>query len=597
LHIPREIIDQIRDRAQIQDIVQKYVPGLKKKGKNYSGLCPFHKESLPSFTVSSDKQIFYCFGCHAGGNVFSFISKIERLTYIESIKFLAGITGVDISRDPVYEAKEKEIKKQTDINEYAVSFYQKTLNSPSGSPAAAYLKKRGISDAVIKEFRIGFSPDSWSSLLDSLNAAGYDAALAEKTGLLAVSEKSGQHRYYDRFRNRVVFPISDVQGRAIGFGGRVMDDSLPKYLNTPESDVFRKREILYGIDLAKDSIRDLNRAIIVEGYLDVIGCRQHGIQNAVAPLGTALTPSQLKFLSRYCSEAVLLFDADSAGLKAAVRSIELVHEVNLSLKIALLPEDDPFDFVMKRGPRELLALIDKAVEPVQFMIDQTVRRYGSESRMNTIIALFEILKNVSFDTERDRHISNISRTLNIDETSFKNDYYNYYLKNQKPSEAKKTDNSVIGSDYTSRCFVDMVRIVSLYPGIIDKVIIELSSEVDEIQDPLMLKIVKKIIEINTEGSDFSIDKLFDFLEADSEMEFLNKIVNTGVDIEIDNPVAAFTESYLSLRRYKIDRLLKRYHEYLRDNRSGLNDYLLEIDSLTREKDKLVNYIYNKTIGI
>lgn len=596
MYIPKETIDQIRERVNIEDIILRYVPTLKRKGKNFSGLCPFHKETLPSFTVSPDKQIFYCFGCHAGGNIFSFISKIERLDYPESIRHVAGIVGIEIEESRAAGESRSERDLVYEMLKISSENYHRNLLSGGNLSPLQYLKKRGITDESINGFALGFAPDDWTFLTDTLKKHSFDLSAAERFGLLGISEKSGGIRYYDKFRNRVMFPIMDVQGRVIAFGGRVTDNSLPKYINSAETDFFRKREILYSLNSAKEHIKEMNRVIIVEGYLDVIGCHQFGIKNCVAPLGTALTETQLKTLARYSSEAVLLFDADSAGLRAALRTLEISQDVNLTIKVAVLPEDDPFDFLIKRGARELLAVIDSAVDPADFKIDQALKHINSQGRMKTLMELFEIIKGLKFETERSRYLQKISGIINIDENSLRADFYNYYLKNRTKEISLRDSKSGENLSFLDTCYRDIVAIICSYPSILDTVVIDLAAELEDVRNPVYRNIISKIIEINKSGETFSPDKLFDFFNAGIEMDILNDVINKT--IEIDNPVGAFTESYINLKKKKLDNLIRKYSEYLIENNSDrLNDYILEIDSLTREKVKLNDYVYNKTIGI
>ena len=310
--IPEETIETVRTRARIEEVVARYVPSLKKKGANYFGLCPFHKEKTGSFSVSPAKQIFYCFGCHTGGNVFSFIEKVENLNYPQAIKFVGKLVGIEV-RDEDSRPQDTTMEDCFRINEYAAKVYQSYLMSAEGVFGLEYLTGRGVTEDAIQSFRLGFSPDSWEFLTSKLTAVGADIKKAGMMGLVGVKENEGHTRYYDRYRGRIIFPIIDQYGNIAGFGGRVTGDGEPKYLNSPESQIYRKRTILYGYNLAKQEIAQMKRAIIVEGYLDVIGCHQSGIRNVVAPLGTALTEEQVRLLARQCEEIILLFDADSAG--------------------------------------------------------------------------------------------------------------------------------------------------------------------------------------------------------------------------------------------------------------------------------------------
>ncbi|MCU0822314.1 MAG: DNA primase, partial [Spirochaetes bacterium] len=373
MSIPRETIDLIRDRAQIEDIIKRYVPSMKKRGANYIGLCPFHKEKTPSFTVSPEKQIFHCFGCQAGGNIYSFISKIEGLNFPESVKFVGNLVGIRVDEDKKDE-NTGEYKKLKDINNTAAELFHNTIKTEQGKKGLNYLLKRGVTKESIIEFKLGYSPDSWDFLTSYLNNKKIPLNLASEAGLLSISDKGGdKKRYYDRFRDRVIFPIFNRRNEIAAFGGRILENGEPKYLNSPESRIYQKRRELYGFNIAKEHISSLGRAIIVEGYLDVIGCHQAGVKNVVAPLGTALTSEQVRTLSRLCSEIVLLFDADSAGINAALRSIDVVKDININLKIAVLPDGDPFDFIPRKGIREFMIVVDQALSPVDFQITRIIK--------------------------------------------------------------------------------------------------------------------------------------------------------------------------------------------------------------------------------
>ncbi len=382
--ISRDTIDIIRDRSRIEDVVQRYVPSLKKRGNSFIGLCPFHKEKTPSFTVSPEKQIFHCFGCKAGGNVFSFVSKMERLNFPESVRFLGKLAGIEV-REERDDGRGDTLDYLRRVNSFTVETYHQALLSEQGKTAMDYALRRGLTAESIREFRLGFAPDSWSYLVDRLARKNVTLAMAARLGLVAESTKGQAGRYYDRFRNRLMFPIFDSRGEAIAFGGRVIGEGEPKYLNSPESDLFSKGNVLYGINVAREHIIELKRAIVVEGYLDVIGCHQNGVKNVVAPLGTALTERHVEMLSRYCTEIILLFDADSAGLNASLRSLGVAGEKNVDVRVALLPEGDPFDFITGRGVRPFMAVVDSALQPVDFKIQRALIGPPDEPRVRVLM--------------------------------------------------------------------------------------------------------------------------------------------------------------------------------------------------------------------
>jgi len=586
LYIQPETLDLIRGKVVIQDIIKRYVPSLKKKGKNYIGLCPFHKEKTPSFSVSPDKQIFYCFGCHTGGNVFNFISRIERLEFPDSVKFVADLVGVDLKDEKkgdtaVYEAMQR-------VNRQAMELYHGYIKTPAGKKGLDYITGRGVTKKSIVDFKIGFAPDSWDFLLKSLIKTGRDREVAETLGLIKLSQKR-EHSYYDMFRNRIMFPIFDAVGNAIAFGGRTISGDTVKYLNSPETPLFKKRNVLYGFNRARDSIKELNRAIIVEGYLDVIGCHQAGIENVVAPLGTAVTTEQIKMLGHLCTEIIFLFDADSAGLKAAVRSLDLSEDMNVNIKIAMLPENDPFDYVTQKGPREFMAVVDRAMGPVDFRIARIMDNYNTLGRVNTLKQLFAAISGIKLETERGVYLKKISSLLDVDENSVRADFKSY-VNNQKSAPKIEHEVKNVESDFITRSYRDLIKLICHYPELIEKAVIDYS--INDIPDELSRTILKKISELYFADQQFSIDKIFDFFTSGQEMDFLNGIFNEGYSVT--NPGAAYTEIFINMKVREIDDKIDKYATLIKSSPNGsYHEYITEIEVLRREKEKLAQYIYNK----
>lgn len=586
MYIQPETLDLIRDKVIIQDVIKRYVPSLTKKGKNYIGLCPFHKEKTPSFSVSPDKQIFYCFGCHTGGNIFNFISKIERLEFPDSVRFVAGLVGVDIGEEKKGDTALLDAMHR--INRQAMELYHSHIKTPSGKPGLAYITGRGVTHKSITDFKIGYAPDSWDFLLRSCSLTGRDRELAVTLGLI----KPGQKRagsFYDMFRNRIMFPIFDNAGGVIAFGGRAIGDDPRKYLNSPETPLFKKRNVLYGFNRAREAIKEMNRAIVVEGYLDVIGCHQAGIENVIAPLGTAITAEQIKLLGHYCTEIIFLFDADSAGLKAAVRSLDISEDVNVNIKIGMLPEDDPFDYVMKKGPREFMAVVDKAMSPVDFKIARIMDNLNNQGRVNTLKQLFSVIGAVELETERSVYLRKISTLLGVDENSVRADFKKY-MTDRSSTVKTAPEVKIDQTDVVTRSYRDLVRLICNYPELIEKAVIDYS--VGEIPDELSRVIMKKISEMYFSDHQFSIDKIFDFFESGPEMDFLNQIFNS--EFTVVNPGAAYTEIFINMKVREIDDKIDKYAALIKSSPNGsFHEYITEIEVLRREKEKLSSYIYNK----
>lgn len=584
--IPKDKIDYIRERIRIEDIASRYIPSLKKKGKNYIGLCPFHKENTPSFVVSPDKQIFHCFGCNAGGNVFTLISKLENISFIDSVKKAGEMVGVIVSDEKNEDDSYEKIKK---INLHALKFYKEFIVSEAGTPAVKYLEKRGLTLDKLSQFHIGYAPDEWDKFSLLLKKYGQDLSIAEKIGLVSKSSRGG---YIDKFRHRLMFPIFDRNGNVIAFGGRVIDDNLqPKYLNSPESPVFQKRSILYGLHLAANEIKESDRAIIVEGYLDVIGCHINGIQNVVAPLGTSLTENHVKILSQLCSEIVLLFDSDSAGMRAAARSIEISQDFNINVKIAILPEGDPFDFVMSRGPRELMIIIDKAIAPVDFQIGNIIKNTRGLDKVVILKKLFDVIKRVKFETKRFEYIKKVAEILRLNEEAVRSDFYNY-IKNDSITILKKNEEIPKQLNSETKLYRDLLELVLLYPELAENLLLDFSPE--EIKDDVSRNIMRAISDLYAKENKLQTDKIFDFFQKGSEMDFLSRVLKKYSESgNIEDPNAAYTEIYVKLKLHSIDTKITEYTERMKNSGGDNLEYLAEIEILRREKEKLVNYMYNR----
>jgi DNA primase len=367
--IPDDIIQQIRDRTELVDLVGRYLT-LKRAGRNHIGLCPFHSEKTPSFNVSPERQAFFCFGCQAGGNAISFLMKIENLSFPEAVRSLARDGGVMI---PETVAGERGVSERLyEANEVAQAAYRAALAQP-GNPASAYLERRGIDADTILRFGIGFAPDRWDFVAQKLRAKGIPAEIGERAGLLAAREGGG---HYDRLRGRVTFPIRDVRGRILGFGGRALaPEQEPKYLNTPETPIFRKRESFYGYPLALEPIRRAERAVVVEGYFDLIALHTAGVECVLATCGTALGEGHAHDLRRRSQEVVLFFDGDEAGQRAMERALQGLLPQGLRLRAAVLPAgEDPDSFLRSRGAEALRRLVDEAEPALERVIARAVGR-------------------------------------------------------------------------------------------------------------------------------------------------------------------------------------------------------------------------------
>ena len=417
-------IEEIKSRVDIVELATEYLT-LKKAGRNYSGLCPFHQEKTPSFTVSREKQIFYCFGCGEGGNVITFLMKIANKTFPEAIKELAEKAGVVLPpRLTGGDGRQKDSLREgiTDLNLRAAQHYARNLYSPAGKIAQDYLQARGITAETVKQFRLGFAPDTWRSLADHIEGSGLSLKMAEQAGLVIAGKEGG---FYDRFRGRLLFPIENVSGEVVAFGGRILEKGEPKYLNSPESPVYIKGRNLYGLNKTKEEIRKRGFALIVEGYFDLISLWNAGIGNVVASLGTALTREHLELLRRYTVEVVALFDPDEAGRKALDRSLELFLAMNIRAKALVLPGGlDPDDYVKKFGKDKLEELIANA-QPLSDYYIENVLGGGKtfEEKRDVFRTAMDFINKIDNPIEKNLFIKRIAEKTGINQELLKKEIH------------------------------------------------------------------------------------------------------------------------------------------------------------------------------
>ena len=375
MRFPQTFIDDLKRQADIVRVIQDYVT-LKKKGANWMACCPFHKEKTPSFSVSPAKEIFYCFGCHKGGSVFNFVMEMERVSFPEAIRLVAEKTGVPLPQlevDSRFEARRSEIDDVIQLNKWALEWWEQQLEHGGADAIAArdYLSRREITDETRKTFRLGFAPDSWEALSSHLRQKGATQMQIDRSGLVVKKDEGGS---YDRFRGRLMFPVMDIQGKPIAFGGRTLKNEDAKYINSPETAAYVKGRNLFGLNLTRDEIRRQGYAILVEGFLDLIVPFQFGVRNVVASLGTALTPDQVKLLSRFARKVVVNYDGDKAGVQAAKKAIEVLLTEDLEVKVLVLPDNaDPDEFIRRFGASEYQQRRGEAQPHIQFVIDQAVR--------------------------------------------------------------------------------------------------------------------------------------------------------------------------------------------------------------------------------
>jgi len=392
MRYPQTFLDDLKRQADIVRVVQDYVQ-LKKKGANWMACCPFHKEKTPSFSVSPAKEIFYCFGCHKGGSVFNFVMEMERVSFPEAIKLVAEKSGVPLPKlidDSRFEARRNEADAVIELNRWALEWWEQQLESSGeASIARDYLKRREITDETRKTFRVGYAPDSWDALSIHLRQKGASQDQIERSGLVVKKEEGGS---YDRFRGRLIFPVMDIQGKPIAFGGRTLRDEDAKYINSPETAAYVKGRNLFGLNLTRDEIRRAGFVILVEGFLDLIVPYQFGVRNVVASLGTALTPDQARLVSRFARKVVVNYDGDNAGVQAAKKAIAILLAEDLEVKILVLPDgSDPDEFIRRSGVSEYQQQRGLAQPHIQFVIDQAVRDRKLSNPADKEAAIEEVL--------------------------------------------------------------------------------------------------------------------------------------------------------------------------------------------------------------
>jgi DNA primase len=507
-----EFIDRLRSECDIISILSDYVP-LKKKGKNYWGCCPFHHENTPSFSVTTDKGFFYCFGCQSGGNVFNFLMKIENISFFDAVKILAQKMNIPLPQKEKTEqelTREREINKLYRTNEMARDFFYSCLTKTAyGTEAKEYLQSRGITNEIIENFKIGFAPPAWDKLTQAFLGRGVQQALLLKAGLTV--ERNSGDGVYDRFRNRIMFPICDARGRVAGFGGRVIDDSQPKYLNSPETPVFNKRYILFGFDTAHKFIRECGQAIVVEGYMDAITAHAFGIKNVVASLGTAFSPEQAKLLLRNAEEIFFAYDSDAAGQNATLRALSILRNMGANVRVVLIPDGkDPDAFIRKHGAEAFKMLVKDAADFLEYQIKQafdTTDHTHLEGKVAVVSKIVPILAEATNAVEVNAHIARVSQALSIDESAIRSEIRKFlfnFKKDKNVKIGKNISSIIVGntpSVATEQAERHIIRLMCEDKSLISY--IETNLSLEEIQGEHRREIIKLIFNEYNMGKDIA----------------------------------------------------------------------------------------------
>lgn len=566
-----EIIEEVRQSNDIVDVLSQYMR-LKRSGRNYFGLCPFHNEKSPSFSVSPDKQIFHCFGCGVGGNVFTFLMKIEGINFVEAVQMLAERAQVQL---PTLEnsgdsAKEELKAKVYQVNEFAAEYYHQKLYLPESKIAQEYVKRRKLSNETLKAFRIGFS-GKFDELYRQLVKQGFGEREILESGLV---NKNDQGKFIDRYRNRLMFPICDVRGKVIAFGGRVLDDSKPKYINSPENVVYSKGRHLFGLNVAKKG--DIKRLLIVEGYMDVISLHQRGVTNVVAALGTALTQQQGWLLRKSSEQIILGFDSDGAGQTAINRSIEILQNMGCDMRILQMEgAKDPDEFIIKYGNARFQNLMDKALSLIEFKVKQLKQNLNLENTIDKIKFLNEIAKIISKidnSMEREVYIENIAKTYEVSKEAIYAEVNKLtYADNQGQKVLEKTrpvvvhkktsDNNKVSEAVKKR--ENAILSILLRGDISIFQIIKQQITPNDFKFELNQGIAKKVYEEFEKGNsniNAIIDKLTDEEQSHITMIMADDDEITDMEKAIDEIMQAYEKEKLNDRKFEILALL--------DTRSG-----------------------------
>lgn len=555
------VLEDIKERIDIVDFISGYVQ-LRKSGQNWKGLCPFHTEKTSSFMVSQPKQIYHCFGCGAGGDVIGFLMNYERMSFPEALQVLAEKAGVKLT---VFGQDKKADEKGQQIRNalaHAAEFYARKLFESKS--ATEYIRKRGITDESISLFRLGYAPAGWSNLLKHLRQAGHSDTVIREAGLAVAGDKG----FYDMFRERVMFPIMGTNGNVIAFGGRAMDDNLPKYINSPETPVFKKSETLYGLYTAKEAIRQKDYALIVEGYMDVIICHQYGFKNGVAPLGTSLTAGHLLKLRKLTKEVVVIFDGDAAGIAAAKRALPLLAQNDFHAKILILPDkEDPDSYLGKHGSESFSILIEKAESVTDFILGAS-----KGQRSVAVREALTVIAERQDAIEAEQMLIELAGKTRISEATLREEY--------RKLRAKKTGAPIMPARTKAaprNCAEEelLLSAIIAFPERADAVLSRL--DLDAIKDSAVASLLRKIAELPDRTN---IAKVLDNASEEDRLLFTRLSVAPGFDPEfVDRNIE---DCLMKIGKRKFEaRLL---HARTSGDIQLINALLLEKKKLIKEKD-------------
>ena len=554
-----EVIEDVRERNDIVDVISQYVK-LQKRGSNYFGLCPFHNEKSPSFSVSRDKQMYYCFGCGKGGNVYTFLMEYENFSFQEAIKALADRAGVKLPEAEYSREEREEQDKRSrllEINKEAAMYFYSRLRSPAGQVGLRYLKGRGLTEETMRNFGLGYADKYSNDLYQFFKKKGYSDSILKESGLFHVDEKRG---FSDKFWNRVMFPIMDANSRVIGFGGRVMGDGKPKYLNSPETLIFDKSRNLYGLNVARRTRR--KNFIICEGYMDVISMHQAGYTNAVASLGTALTSQQCSLMSRFTKQVLVIYDMDGAGVKAALRAIPMLRTAGLSTKVVnLRPHKDPDEFIKAEGAEAFEQRLEEAENSFLFMVRMTEQNYemndpGERSRFFHEVAV--MLLEIEDEIERNSYTEAIARKYHIEQSMLASQINKEALKGVGRTEIRAPKSTDVRRQKAAMAAAPaekeqklMLTWIAGQPGLLEK-LKDYLSPVD-FTNPMYREVAEMVWEQGAQGK-ISPAAIINHFEDSAQQTEAASLFNT--DITLDSPAdrkKALFDVLCRMKRQSIDK--------------------------------------------
>lgn len=551
-YYPPEVIDDIRSLNNIVDVIGQYV-SLKRSGSSYVGLCPFHNEKTPSFHVNADKQYFHCFGCGVGGDVFGFTMKYGNYSYLDAVKVLADRVGYALPEPEMTAdiAKKRELKQNLyEIHKIAARFYYEQLMSSNGKNAVEYLDKRQIKLGSRRKFGLGYSPIARGALYQELKSKGFSDEVILKSGLVT---KKDNGAFYDKFFNRLMFPIIDVYGNIIGFGGRILGDGQPKYLNSPETDIFNKSRNLYNLNNAKQS--KLREMILVEGYMDAIAIYQAGFHNVVASLGTAFNENHAKVLKAYADSVVLLFDSDEAGVKAVLRALPVLKEAGLKIRVLQVYDaKDPDEFIKKFGASEFGELLKKAKNYIIFQAEQLQKKYDFnilDDKISFSKDIAALLSGVDSPIERNAYLKEISKISQIDLDSIQNEI-------SKLNNGVQTIRFAQGSSKINKNATDDARcgLISMLAS--NKIFYDLLSphiKPEEFVDEFYIKIVKYIYELYSQDKPVNKENIIGFFETVEEQSRITKLFVRQTDYIDDEVEKAMNDLAKKVKTAYYDKMI------------------------------------------